>query len=78
MKNGSALLGGVVLGALVGVGVGYLLGVDSEKKQHWLKLLNEKILRRGCCCGEDCDCGDDCTCGCKDKDKDKEAAVEKA
>ena len=68
MKSGSTLFGGIVLGALAGVGIGYLLGIDSEKKQQLLKLLNEKILKRNCCCcGNDCDCDDDCTCGCKDK-----------
>ena len=68
MKNGGTLFGGIVLGALVGVGVGYLLGIDSEKKQQLLKLINEKLLRGSCCCcGDDCDCDDDCDCGCKDK-----------
>ena len=77
MKNGGALFGGIVLGALVGVGVGYLFGIDSEKKQQWLRLLTEKVLKRDCCCcDDDCDCDDDCTCGCKDKPK--ENAVEKA
>ena len=75
MKNGGALFGGIVLGALVGVGVGYLLGIDSEKKQQLLRLLNEKVLGSGCCCcGDDFDCeeecDDDCDCGCKDSSEE--------
>jgi len=67
MKNGGVLFGGIVLGALVGVGVGYLLGIDSEKKQQLLRLLNEKIWRKDCCCCDDsCDCDEDCDCGCMD------------
>ncbi|MCL2651466.1 MAG: hypothetical protein FWD60_10645 [Candidatus Azobacteroides sp.] len=73
MKSGSSLLGGIFLGTLVGVGIGYLIGIDSEKRQQWLKYLNQKIHKcTCCCCGDTCNCGDDCTCGCKDKpEKDK-------
>ena len=65
MKNGSALFGGIVLGSLVGIGVGYLLGIDSEKRKQLLNLLTE--LKYDSCCNGDCDCDDDCDCGCKDK-----------
>ena len=71
MKNSGALLGGIVLGALVGVGAGYLLGIDSEKKQQLLRLINEKLLKNDCnCYGDDCDCDDNCDCGCKDKSEE--------
>ncbi len=59
MKNGGQLLGGLALGALVGVGIGYLIGVDSEKKKQWLKFISAKVLRRECCCGDDCDCDEE-------------------
>lgn len=49
MKSGH-LVGGIAIGALVGVGIGYLVGVDSEKKRQWLKLLSEKIFAGKCSC----------------------------
>lgn len=55
MKSGH-LVGGIAIGALVGVGIGYLIGVDSEKRRQWLKVLSEKVFRGHCECGEDCDC----------------------
>ncbi len=55
MKGGQ-LLGGIAIGAAIGIGIGYLLGVDSEKKNQWLKMIGSKVW--GCSCeeGECCNC----------------------
>ena len=59
MKSGGHFAGGIILGALIGVGIGYLIGVDSEKKQQWLRLLSDKVMGNGCWCDDSCDCEDD-------------------
>ncbi|MDR3060489.1 MAG: hypothetical protein LBU57_00055 [Dysgonamonadaceae bacterium] len=56
MKGGQ-LLGGIALGAIVGVGIGYLLGVDSEKRNQWFRMISAKVL--GQCDNEECDCNKD-------------------
>jgi hypothetical protein len=49
MKSGH-LMGGIVLGALVGLGIGYLIGVDSEKRNQWLRALSDKVFPGSCSC----------------------------
>ncbi len=44
MKTGD-FLGGLAVGALVGLGVGYFLGTDVEKRKQWLSLLENKIAQ---------------------------------
>lgn len=39
----SDFLGGIAVGALVGLGVGYILGTDAEKRKQWLYLLGDKV-----------------------------------
>lgn len=68
MKGGQ-LLGGVALGAIVGIGIGYLLGVDSEKRNQWFRMISTKVW--GQCDDEKCDCNCDCN-----KDSDFEAEAE--
>ncbi len=59
MKAGE-LLGGIVIGALVGVGVGYVLGTDAEKRKQWIEFLGDKMTylkdKVACECKEKCDC----------------------
>ncbi len=55
MKGGQ-LLGGIAIGAIVGIGIGYLLGVDSEKRNQWLRLIGTKVLGNQCCDDPECDC----------------------
>lgn len=54
MKAGN-LLAGIALGTLVGAGIGYILGVDSEKKNQWLKTISEKLksVKPTCHCKEE-------------------------
>ncbi|GBU08418.1 hypothetical protein AwDysgo_17490 [Bacteroidales bacterium] len=52
MKTGS-VVGGIALGALLGLGVGYVLGLDAEKKNQWVKLLGEKLEKVR---GKECTC----------------------
>ncbi len=47
MKNGN-LVGGLAIGALVGLGIGYLIGVDTEKRKQWLRLLSGKVFPHHC------------------------------
>ncbi len=58
MKSGQ-LLGGIAIGAIVGIGVGYLLGVDSEKRNQWFRMISTKVLRNPCCDDTECDCNED-------------------
>ncbi len=55
MKSGQ-LLGGIAIGAIVGIGVGFLLGVDSEKRNQWLRMISSKVLGNHCCEDSECDC----------------------
>lgn len=41
----SDFLGGLAIGALVGLGVGYVLGTDAEKRKQWLYLLGDKVAQ---------------------------------
>lgn len=55
MKTGD-FLGGLAVGALVGLGVGYVLGTDAEKRKRWLYLLGDKVSQfkgKVSCCADD-------------------------
>ncbi len=52
MKAGQ-LIGGIAIGALLGIGIGYLLGVDTEKRNQWLRVIGSKVLGNSCCECED-------------------------
>ncbi len=50
----SDFLGGLAVGAIVGLGVGYVLGTDAEKRKQWLYYLGDKMSQvkgklTGCC-----------------------------
>ncbi len=52
----SHFLGGLAVGALVGVGVGYILGTDAEKRKQWLYLLGDKVSQfkgKLTCCADE-------------------------
>jgi hypothetical protein len=51
----SSFLGGAVLGALIGGGIGYLIANDPEKRVQ--RYLRDKIGNTACGCG--CDCNDE-------------------
>ncbi len=51
MKSGQ-LIGGIAIGALLGIGIGYLLGVDTEKRNQWLRMISTKVWG-GTCEGEE-------------------------
>ena len=42
MKSGN-FLGGLTLGLLLGGGIGYVLGMDSEKKNQLLHFISDKL-----------------------------------
>lgn len=56
MKAGQ-LMGGIAIGALVGFGVGYILGTDAEKRKQWLTFLGDKVnqIKDKVVCGCDCE-----------------------
>jgi hypothetical protein len=45
MKHGQLVIGGIAVGAALGLGIGYLLGIDSEKRKQWMQLITQKLSK---------------------------------